>query len=90
MFFILFGIMQIFSGIIVINLVSLMIHYSHKKVVYFQIIAIFAILASIIFIPLGTFLSTIIETELIIVIAGILKLLSIIPIFFLKDYEIKS
>lgn len=95
-FFILFAIMQIFSGIIVINLISLMIKYSKKNVVYFQIMATFAILASVIFIPLGTYLSVVISTELIIVIAGVLKLLALIPIYFLniqkndiKDFEQK-
>lgn len=93
-FFILFAIMQIFSGIIVINLISLMIKYSKKHVVYFQIMATFAILAAVIFIPLGTYLSAVISTELIIVIAGVLKLLALIPIYFLniqknevKDFE---
>ncbi|MFX1446193.1 MAG: MFS transporter [Promethearchaeota archaeon] len=87
-FFILFGIMQIVSGIIVINLISLMIGISHKKVVYFQVMATFVIIAFVIFIPLGTFLSQYIETEFIIVIAGVLKLLSVIPIYFIEyKYE---
>lgn len=85
-FFILFGIMQIVSGIIVINLISLMIKISQKKVAYFQVMATFAILAFVIFIPLGTLLSQYIETELIIVIAGVFKLLSVIPIYFF-DYK---
>ena len=61
-----------------------MIGISQKKVVYFQVMATFAILAFVIFIPLGTFLSQYIETELIIVIAGVFKLLSVIPIYFIE------
>ena len=83
-FFILFAIMQIFSGIIVINLITLMIKYSQNRVIYFQIMTTFVILALVIFIPLGTFLSTIISTELLIVLAGVLKLLSLIPICLLN------
>ncbi len=86
-FFIIFAIMQIFSGIIVINLLSLMIKYSQKRVLSFQIMSTFAILALVIFIPLGTYLSVIISTESIIVIAGLFKLFALIPIYFLKIEE---
>ena len=93
-FFILFGIMQIFAGFMVINLISLMIERSQNKVIYYQIMATFVFLATVIFIPLGTYLSGYIATELIIVIAGILKILCIIPIYFLtinkKDMDYKK
>jgi len=85
MFFLILAIVQIFSGFIIINLISLMISTSHKKVVYYQVMATFAILASVIFIPLGTILSVIISTEIIIVIAGALRILCIIPICLLED-----
>ncbi|TFF99386.1 MAG: hypothetical protein EU541_05045 [Promethearchaeota archaeon] len=82
-FFVFFAIMQIFSGIIVVNLGTLMIKYSKNKVTYFQFMALFGIMALVIFIPLGTYLSSIIATEIIIIIAGVFKLISIIPIYFL-------
>lgn len=83
-FFILFGIMQIFAGFMVINLISLMIEHSQNKVIYFPIMALFVFLAIVIFIPLGTYLSGFIATELIIVTAGILKILCIIPIYLMN------
>lgn len=90
-FFILFGIMQIFSGFLLINIISLMIEFSKKQVVYFQIMSAFAILASLIFIPLGTYMSSFIATEIIIVSAGIMKLLIIIPALLLKNnYQKKN
>jgi len=83
-FFILLGIIQILAGFIVINIIALMIDFSQKKVIYFQIMASFVFLSYVIFIPLGTYLSAYIATELIIVIAGLLKLFSLIPIYFIK------
>jgi len=77
--------MQIFSAFIVINLIALMIKYSQNKVTRYQIMAAFAILSMVIFLPLGTFLSALIATEILIVIAGVFKLVSIIPILFLRD-----
>lgn len=84
-FFILFGIMQIFSAFIVINLIALMIKFSQNSITRYQIMGAFAILSIVIFVPLGTYLSSLIATEIIIVIAGVLKLVSIIPILFLRD-----
>jgi len=85
-FFIIFGIMQIFAGFIVVNLFSLMVKYSHKKVWLFQLFTTFFLLARVLLIPLGTYLSAFVPTELIIVIAGILVLIAIIPAVFIK-YE---
>lgn len=82
-FFILFGIMQIFSGFIVVNLIALMIEYSQKRAVYFQLMTASAILAIVVFVPLGTYLSLFIATEFIFVAAGVMKLISIIPILLL-------
>jgi uncharacterized membrane protein YfcA len=70
--------------LIVVNVFALMIDYSKKKAVYFQLMATFYIVATAIFVPLGTYLSSKISTELIIVIAGVAKLISIVPILFLK------
>jgi hypothetical protein len=44
-----------------------------------------AILASIVFIPLGTYLSTLIGTEYLILAAGLILLLTIIPTSYLED-----
>lgn len=84
-FFVLFGIIQVASGFLLINVLALMMKYSKRKVVYFQIMSTFAILANIIFIPLGTYLSAFIPTEIIIVYAGIMKILIIIPALFMMD-----
>ena len=85
-FFIIFGIMQIFSGFIIVNLFSLMVKMSHKKVWLFQLLASFILIARVLLVPLGTYLSAFMPTELIIVIAGTLVLLAIIPTIFIK-YE---
>lgn len=84
-FFVLFGIMQIFSGFLLINIISLMIEFSKKRVIYFQVMSVFAILAMIIFIPLGTYLSSFMATEIIIVTAGIMKILIIFPILLMRN-----
>ena len=89
-FFILFGIMQIFSAFIVINLIALMMKFSENRVTRYQLMAAFAILSIVIFVPLGTYLSALIATEIIILIAGVLKLVSIIPILFLRDKSEKD
>jgi len=89
-FFILFGIMQIFSSFIVINLIALMIKFSQNKVTRYQVMAAFTILSIVIFLPLGTFLSALIATEILIMIAGVLKLVSIIPILLLRDKNEKQ
>ena len=82
-FFLLFTILQIIASFIILNMIRIMIQFAAKKVTYFQIMASFFIIARIIFIPLGTYLSTLIPTELIIIISGILITMSIIPLFFL-------
>ena len=48
-FFILFGIMQIFSAFIVINLIALMMKFSENRVTRYQLMAAFAILSIVIF-----------------------------------------
>ncbi|TFG22739.1 MAG: hypothetical protein EU529_09580 [Promethearchaeota archaeon] len=83
-FFIIFGIMQIFSGFLVVNLFSLMVKHSHKKVWLFQLLTSFILLARVLLVPLGTYLSAFVPTELIIATAGVLVLLAIIPTIFIK------
>mgnify|MGYP006278341541 FL=1 len=81
--FIYFSIIQILASFILVNMVSLIIKYSQNKVLYFQIMVGFAILARILFVPLGTYLSGIIPTPVIILISALLIMSSCIPIVFL-------
>ncbi|MHA1658895.1 MAG: hypothetical protein ACTSUT_07210 [Promethearchaeota archaeon] len=83
-FFVILSIIQILVGFFLINLISLMIDLSKGSVMLFQIMAAFLVLASVVFIPLGTLLSNFIPTEQIIFSAGIIITLSVIPIFFIK------
>ncbi|MBN1214581.1 MAG: hypothetical protein JXA99_03975 [Candidatus Lokiarchaeota archaeon] len=82
-FFIMFSIMQILAGFILINLISLMIDISNKQVLYYQIIAFFAILAKLIFVPLGDYLSIYIPVELIIFISGVPFIVSSIILYYI-------
>lgn len=84
LFFILVSITQIISGFILINMITIMIDLSQKRVVIFQVMASFAILAKVIFIPLGTTLSDNIATEVIIMVAGILTAFSAVPVYFIE------
>lgn len=89
LFFTLFGIMNICSGFIIVNVMGLMNEYSQKKVVYYQIMGFFALLATVIFVPVGTYMSAFIATEVIIIMAGVFRLISLIPILLLRK-EIKK
>jgi len=76
------------SGIMLLNYTSLIISFSkHVKYqnVSYQMLRFAVAIASVIFIPLGTFLSSLISTELLILSAGFLAILSLIPIFFIKS-----
>ena len=89
-FFTLFAIMNFFSGFIIVNIMGLMNEYSQKKVVYYQIMGFFVILAIVIFVPVGTYLSSFIATEIIIVVAGVFRLISLIPILILINKRKRS
>ncbi|MFX1411234.1 MAG: hypothetical protein ACFFA6_12870 [Promethearchaeota archaeon] len=84
LFLTLYGFYFFLSGIFLISLLSIMMEISQNKVFYYQIMALFSVAANVIFTPLGTFLYQYIETELIIMIAGIIILISVIPIYFVK------
>ena len=84
LFVILYGILQILIGFITVNLTSLMIDVSKEKVTIFQLIAAFVVLARVILIPLGTYLSSFLGTEWIIFIAGGLFILAVIPLIFMN------
>jgi MFS family permease len=89
LFFTLFGIINICSGFIIVNMMTLVNDYSQKRVLHYQIMWSFGLLAVVIFIPVGTYLSAFIATEIIIVIGGIFRLISLIPIYLLRK-EIKK
>ena len=88
-FFILMIIVQLISGFFLIAFITMMIDISQKKVLYFQIMAAFAVLANVIFTPLGLNISVVISAEWIIMIAGILQLIALIPLFFI-EYHMKN
>ena len=76
------------SGIMLLNYTSLIISFS-KNVKYrnasYQMLRFAVAIASVIFIPLGTFLSSSNSTEIIILLAGFLSIFSLVPIFFIKS-----
>ncbi|MHA1799817.1 MAG: MFS transporter, partial [Candidatus Helarchaeota archaeon] len=82
-FFILIAIQQIFTSFLMIYYVLLMIQISERKVLKFQIMASFGILGRLVFTPIGTALTTVMITEWIITIAGILQLISLLPLLFI-------
>ncbi|MFX1315695.1 MAG: hypothetical protein ACFE9T_07515 [Promethearchaeota archaeon] len=90
LFLILYGFYFFLSGIFLISLLSIMIEISQNRVFYYQIMALFSVAANVIFTPLGTFLYKYVKTELIIMIAGILILISVIPIYLVKLNEIEK
>ncbi|MBY9007949.1 MAG: hypothetical protein KGD63_14500 [Candidatus Lokiarchaeota archaeon] len=81
--FILFSIIQVFAGFMLINLISLMIDTSKKQVLYYQIIAFFSILAKLIFVPLGDYLSLFIPVETIMFISGIPFVISTFVVYYI-------
>ncbi len=81
---ILISVIQVCSGFLIVNVMALMNTYSQKRVLYYQVMALFAIIATVIFIPLGTYLSSFMMTEYIIAIAGIFRLISVFPILLLN------
>ena len=83
-FFILISVSEIFVGFFMINRTVIMIDLSKKQVLLFQLMASIAILSKVVFIPLGTALSAVVSTEIIIMIAGILLAISAIPVYFIE------
>ncbi|MFX0140665.1 MAG: MFS transporter [Candidatus Hodarchaeota archaeon] len=76
------------SGIMMLNYISLHINFCRNveyQATSYQILRVGIAIASVIFIPIGTFLSSFTSTEFLILIAGGLALLSLIPLFFLKN-----
>ncbi|MFX1321870.1 MAG: hypothetical protein ACFFAQ_09510 [Promethearchaeota archaeon] len=84
-FLIFYGLYFFISGILLISLLSIMMELSQNKVFYYQLMALFSIAANVVFTPLGTYLFNHIDTEIIIMIAGILIMISTIPVCFIKE-----
>ncbi|MHA1283338.1 MAG: MFS transporter [Promethearchaeota archaeon] len=82
-FLLIVAVMQFFAAFALVNAYCLMITYSTKQVLPFQIISCFAVLAQVIFVPLGTYMSGIMATEYIIIIAGILSIVSAMVLILL-------
>ncbi len=76
------------SGIMLLNYTSLIISISKNvkyQTVSYQMLRFAVAIASVLFIPLGTFLSSFISTEFLIIIAGLFSVLSLIPLIFTKE-----
>lgn len=76
------------SGIMLLNYTSLIISLSKNvkyQTVSIQILRFAVAIASVIFIPMGTFLSSSISTEFLILIAGFLSFFSLIPLILMKS-----
>ena len=84
---ILYALNWFISGIMLLNYTSLIISLS-KNVKYqnvsYQMLRFALAIASVIFIPMGTFLSSFILTEFLIIIAGLLSFLSLVPLVLIK------
>lgn len=85
LFLVIYGAYFFVSGLFLIKLIPYKMELAQNRVFYYQLMTMFSILASIIFIPMGTYLYKYIETEIIIMISGILIILSIIPFYFVKS-----
>jgi len=84
LFLVIYGAYFFVSGLFLIKLIPYKMELARNRVFYYQLMTMFSILASIIFIPVGTYLYKYIETDIIIMISGILIILSIIPFYFVK------
>jgi hypothetical protein len=86
-FLILYGVLNITSAIMLLNYVSLLMTVSSNgkhKTFSFQCLKSSYIISNVIFVPFGTILSSIIPTELIFIIVGILSGIALIPLWFMK------
>jgi len=84
-FLIILGLIQIFAGIIAMNLTSTMMDFAvNNKVRYYQIMVSFYSLAVIIFVPLGTLLSKYIAIESLFLISGTILSCSIVSLSLIK------
>jgi MFS family permease len=76
---------QFLAGIVAVNVMALLIDISQKKVVVFQFMFAFVIVAKIFYIPLGLWLYVYLPGELIITIAGCFYIICIFPLYFVEN-----
>jgi len=89
-FIILASIIIIPTAMAYICFVSIMMEFAGDKYSYkFQILAAMVIISKLLFGPMGTFLSGILDVNILLIIVGILVLSSIIPIYLIKMEFIK-
>ena len=81
---ILFSIVQVFAGIITMCIISVIMGISEKKVVLYQVMSSIFIISRIIYTPLGLFLYTFLDGNVIIAITGAMFIISAIPLYFLE------
>ncbi len=91
LFIILVSILIIPTAMAYICFVSIMMEFAGDKYSFkFQILAAMVIISKLLFGPMGTLLSGFLDINILLVIAGILIISSIIPIFFIKmEFQIK-
>ncbi|MFX1287274.1 MAG: hypothetical protein ACFFFY_01775 [Promethearchaeota archaeon] len=79
---------KIVSGVMMSQLTERNIDVSKLKknsALSYEMIRSSSLLASFIFVPLGTLLSSYITTEILVIIVGFMAMFSIMPIFFYKQ-----
>ncbi|MBN1801437.1 MAG: hypothetical protein JW891_08025 [Candidatus Lokiarchaeota archaeon] len=84
LFFVLISIIQLTSGFFLIALLAMMMELSEGKVLLFQVMASATILSKIVLAPLGLFLFNSISGEFIVLLAGVLELFSLLPLYAIK------
>lgn len=85
LFMVIYGVYFFISGLFMIKLIPFKMEIAQNRVFYYQLITMFSILASVVFTPIGTYLYGFVETEVIIMISGIIIIFSIIPFYFIKN-----
>jgi len=81
------GVIQVIAGVMMLNYTSLMMTMSNNgkyKTFTFQCLKIAYAFSCVIFLPLGTYFSGFIQIETLIITAGFLAILSLIPLMFLR------
>jgi len=84
---IVFGLIQIISGVMMLNYISLMMTIANNgkhKTFLFQCLKLAYAFSCVIFIPLGTYFSDFIPIETLILIAGVLSTLALAPLILIK------
>jgi hypothetical protein len=81
------GAIQVIAGVMMLNYTSLMMTMSNNgkyKTFKFQCLKIAYAFSCVIYLPLGTYFSSFIQIETLIITAGLLAIISLIPLMFLR------